>query len=423
MNEVEILTLLLGEFHDKLQRKLAIIPRDNHFPVADNKIKVVIGMRRAGKTSFMFQTIQSLLKKNIPVSRILYINFEDDRLMPLTREKCAKLIEAFYTLYPDNHDQRCYLFLDEIQMAPDWAMIVRRFHDSKNVDIYLSGSSAKLLSKEIHTSLRGRSLSTEIWPLSFKEFLITKKADIQTDLFSQKVQDKLKQYFHDYLLSGGFPEVVHFDTETRIKTLQEYINVVIYRDIIERHKVKNTALLQYMIFFMLQNGGTSFSISKFYNDVKSQGYQTSRDALYDYAHYIEDAYLVFSIELYNRSFRKTQTNPKKVYAVDPGLVNAVKLNAQFDLGRLFENVVYLDLKRQGCQVNYYLTKERFEVDFLATTVRGEQKLIQVCWDASDTNTLAREERALHAAKKELKIDGEIITLNGYLKNNLHGWSE
>src|SRR3990167_1281676 len=215
MNEVEILTRLLSEFRDKLQRNLNLIPRDIHFPTADNKIKVAIGMRRAGKTSFMFQTIQSLLKKNIPVSQILYINFEDDRLMPLTREKCAQLIEAFYTLYPDNHNQRCYLFLDEIQMAPDWAIIVRRFHDSKNVDIYLSGSSAKLLSKEIHTSLRGRSLSTEIWPLCFKEFLVAKKADIETDLFSQKVQDQLRQYFHEYLLSGGFPEVVNFDAATR----------------------------------------------------------------------------------------------------------------------------------------------------------------------------------------------------------------
>src|SRR3990167_519362 len=318
MIEKELLEMLLGEFRDKLQY-VSIIRRNAVFPVADNKIKVAIGMRRAGKTSFLLQTIQSLCAEGIPITQILYINFEDDRLMPLTREKCAKLIEAFYTLHPENHDHRCYFFLDEIQMAPDWAVIVRRMHDTKDAEIYLSGSSAKLLSKEIHTSLRGRSLSTEIWPLSFKEFLIAKKADIETDLFSQKIQDQLRQYFRDYLLSGGFPEIINFDAETLIKTLQEYINVVIYRDIIERHKVKNTALLQYMIFFMLQNGGTSFSISKFYNDVKSQGYQTSRDALYNYAHYIEDAYLVFSIGLYDHSFRKTQTNPKKVYAIDPGL--------------------------------------------------------------------------------------------------------
>src|SRR3990167_3860672 len=170
MNDQAMLAVLLGEFRDKLQR-VPSIARDAVFPVADNKIKVAVGMRRAGKTSFIYQTIQALLAKKIPLSRILYINFEDDRLVPLTREKCAKLIEAFYTLYPENHDQRCYLFFDEIQNAEDWPIIIRRFHDSKNAEIYLTGSSAKLLSTEIATSLRGRSLATEIWPFSFQEFL------------------------------------------------------------------------------------------------------------------------------------------------------------------------------------------------------------------------------------------------------------
>ena len=182
MNDQEMLTLLLGEFRDKLQRTL-ITPRNVAFPIADSKIKVAVGMRRAGKTSFMLQTIQSLPAKKIPINQILYINFEDDRLMPLTREKCVQLIEAFYALYPENHDRRCYLFLDEIQMVPDWAIVVRRFHDTKNAEIYLSGSSAKLLSKEIHTSLRGRSLATEIWPLSFQEFVSAKKISKQDDLF------------------------------------------------------------------------------------------------------------------------------------------------------------------------------------------------------------------------------------------------
>lgn len=415
MNEAELLTLLIGEFHDKLQRNVHI-PRKLAFPVAENKIKVAIGMRRVGKTSFLFQTIRSLLLRRISEKQILYLNLEDDRLMPFTREKLAKLIEAFYALYPENHDKRCYLFLDEIQMVPDWAIVVRRFHDSKNVEIYLSGSSAKLLSKEIHTSLRGRSLATEIWPFSFEEYLISKKIKMNEKLFTQKTQDQLKKYFHGYLLCGGFPEVTHFTDETRIKTLQEYIDVVIYRDIIERYGVKNTTLLRYMIFFILQNGSTAFSIHKFYNDVKTQGYQISKNILYDYAHYIEDAYLAFSVGLYDRSLRKTQTNPKKNYAIDTGIINAVKINASQDVGRLFENVIFLDLKRQGYHVNYYLTKDRYEIDFVATTVQGEKKLIQVCWDASNMDTLAREQRALEVAKKELKTDGEIITLHSYLKN-------
>lgn len=417
MSDLNMLEVLLGEFRDQLAQT-ASIARDTAFSTTHKKIKVAVGMRRTGKTSFLFQTIQSLLANKIAINQILYLNFEDDRLMPLTRGKGAQLLEAFYTLYPENHDRRCYLFLDEIQMVPDWAIIVRRFYDTKNVEIYLSGSSAKLLSKEIHTSLRGRSLATEIWPLSFHEYLAARNKKTQTDLFSQKKQDQLKKYFHDYLMGGGFPELVHFTAEDRIKTLQEYVDVVIYRDIVERHGIKHIALLRYMIFFIIQNNGTSFSINKFYNDAKSRGYKISKDILYDYVAHIEDAYLAFSVELYDRSLRKVQTNPKKIYAIDTGLVNAMTFNAQTDLGRLLENIVYIDLRRKGYHVNYYLTKERFEVDFVARSLLGKQKLIQVCWDASDEKTMAREQRALDAAKKELKLDGEIITLSGYLKNGI-----
>lgn len=408
---------LLGEFWEKLQ-KTTFIPRKTVFSQPDNKIKVAIGMRRTGKTSLMMQTIQSLYEKKISRSQILYINFEDDRLMPLTREKCAELIEAFYALYPENHERRCYLFLDEIQVVPDWAIVVRRFFDTKNVEIYLSGSSSKLLSSEIHTSLRGRSLATEIWPLSFEEWLIAKKIKNQIELFSQKIQDQYQQYFRDYLMTGGFPECINYDFDNRMKTLQEYIDVVIYRDIIERHHIKHVALLRYMIFFMIQNCGGTFSIHKFYNDVKTQGYAISKNILYDYAQHIEEAYLAFSVGLYDRSIRKTQTNPKKNYTIDPGLLNATKLNTQNDLGRLFENVVYLDLRRQGYKIFYYLTKERYEIDFLAQSPQGKEKLIQVCWDTSNAETLVREERALKIATKELKIEGELITLQSYLRGNI-----
>ncbi|OGT25634.1 MAG: hypothetical protein A3I77_04985 [Gammaproteobacteria bacterium RIFCSPLOWO2_02_FULL_42_14] len=420
MNVVAMLEILLGEIQDKL-RDVPAIPRNITFPAVEKKIKVAVGMRRTGKTSFMFQTIQSLLAKKIPASQILYLNFEDDRLMPLTREKAAKLIEAFYAIYPENHERRCYLFLDEIQMVPDWPVIVRRFYDTKNTDIYLSGSSAKLLSKEIHTSLRGRSLATEIWPLSFQEYLVAKDIQLSTDLFSQKKQDQLKKYFCDYLISGGFPEIIHFNSELRIKTLQEYIEVTLYRDIVERHGVKHVALLKYLIFFIIQNSGSSFSIHKFYHDVKTQGYKITKDILYEYVRYIEDAYLAFSVGLYDRSIRKIQTNPKKMYAIDTGLICALTLNTQFDFGKLFENVVYVDLKRQGYQVNYYLTKERYEIDFVAQSLQGDKKLIQVCWDILDEETLAREERALNIAKQELKMDGEIITLHHYLKNRVKPW--
>ncbi len=418
MNIQAILEQLLGEFKDKLSQLDGMTPRKTAFPVAQNKIKVAIGMRRTGKTYFMYQKIKQLLDEGVPFTQILYINFEDDRLLPLTREKLADLIEAFYSLYPSNHEKKCYFFLDEIQNVPDWPIVIRRFHDSKNTEIYLSGSSAKLLSKEIATNLRGRSLATEIWPYSFNEYLTAKQIPSEFELFDKKTEDTLQKHFYEYLSCGGFPEVIHYQTDERIKTLQEYIDVVIYRDIIERHAVKHPSLIKYMILFMLTNVSRPFSINKFYNDVKGQGYKISKDTLYNYADHIEDAYLAFLVGIYDTSIRKAQTNPKKIFAIDPGLINAVRLNTKSDHCKLFENIIYLDLKRQGYNVYYYLTKDRYEVDFLVQTPTGKEKLIQVCWDMSDPKTREREERALEKAQQELNIDGDIITLSSYLKSGV-----
>jgi predicted AAA+ superfamily ATPase len=414
----QIIQTLVHESSDNLKRLSFLVPRTAQFPNAINKIKVAVGMRRTGKTYFLYFYILQLLAQNIPSTRILYLNFEDDRLFPLSMKKLASLVDSFYSLYPENHENKCYLFLDEIQNVPDWAVVIRRFYDSKNCEIFLTGSSAKLLSKEIATSLRGRSLATEIWPYSFDEFLQAKKISIEQALFSQEIKDKLTQLFHLYLQEGGFPEVIHYSPEIRQRTLQEYVDVVIYRDIIERHQLSNSTVLKYMIMFMIHNIAAPFSINKFYNDVKSQGYKVGKDNLYDYLRYIEDAYLIFSIPLYAKSIRKVQSNPKKIYAIDTGLIRALTLDYVNDFGRLFENIVYLDLRRKGYSVSYYLTQDRYEIDFVVENRIGEKKLYQVVWDTSDPHTLEREKRALLQAQAELNLPGEIITLNSYLKKEI-----
>jgi uncharacterized protein len=413
-----ILQILLGEFHTKLSLLKDLVPREAAFAEAPNKIKVAIGMRRAGKTYFVYQHILHLIEEGIDKNQILYLNFEDDRLRTFDHGSLAKLVEAFYSLYPENHEKRCYLFLDEIQNVEEWPQVVRRFHDTKNVEIFLTGSSAKLLSKEIATSLRGRSLATEIWPYSFKEFIKAQKLTINTSLYDKKTQDRLMKAFQLYLSTGGFPEVTFYPVDVRQQTLQEYIDLVIYRDIVERHRISNPALIKHMILSMLRNTGRPFSVHKFYNESKSLGYAISKDVLYDYSDYIEDAYLTFSIPIFDSSVRKVQANPKKLYAIDPGLVRALTLDYDRDLGRLFENVVYLDLRRHRCHVSYYLTKDRREVDFIIQTPRGQKKFFQVVWNMEDPDTCERETRALETAMKELKIPGEILTLNAYLQKGI-----
>ena len=413
-----IIQVLLGEFYEKLNSLKGIVIRDAKFPKADDKIKVAMGMRRSGKTYFLYQQILKMINDGVDKTAILYINFEDDRLLPLNVAKLAELVDSFYSFYPQNHDRKCYLFFDEIQNIENWPIVIRRLQDTKNVEIFLTGSSSKLLSKEIATNLRGRSLAIEIWPYSFYEFMKAKNFKIEKNLYDKKTQDKLRQIFHYYLSEGGFPEIISYDTDVKHQTLQEYLDVVIYRDIIERHKITNPKVLKYMILSMIHNVGRPFAINKFYKDLRSQGYKISKNILYEYADHIEDVYLAFSVDLYDKSFRKTHTSPKKLYAIDPGMIRALTLDYENDLGRLFENIIYLDLKRLGCKINYYLTSERYEIDFVAKTPRGNKKFFQVCWNMQDAKTINREKRALQAGEKELKIDGELITLESYLNEGI-----
>ena len=196
--------------------------------------------------------------------------------------------------------------------------------------------------------------------------------------------------------------------------LQDYVEVVIFRDIIERYNISNIALVKYMIKTILHSSGRQLSINKLYNDIKSQGIKIGKNTLYNYLVSIEDCYLAFTVPVYKQSLRAVQSNPKKVYAVDTGLIQALTLRKE-DYGSLFENIVYLFLRRNQYDVYYYLTKDRYEVDFLAKDIFGNLRLFQVFYDMKEQSTFEREKRALDIAKNELGMDGEIITPENYLK--------
>lgn len=411
---VNILPTLLEEFVEKLSEAKKGIPREASFPKAENLIKVAIGMRRAGKTYFSLQKVLDLLEQNIPIESILYINFEDDRLLPMDHKGMGKLIDDFYTLFPENHHRQCFLFLDEVQNIPNWALVVRRFFDSKKVQIYLTGSSAKLLSKEISTSLRGRSLETEIWPFSFAEYLQAHNIKSTKAPFGKKTLDIMRKNLLDYLHIGGFPAVQHLSSSEQLQTLQGYVETVIFRDIVERHNVTNLTLLRYLINFLMKNVGAPFSINKFYNDIKSQGFKVGKDTLYNYLDYLEDAYLLFPVSHFTESIRETQTSSKKIYAIDNGLLLANTFNLSSNYGKLFENLIFLDLRRQGKEVFYYKTKTGYEIDFIVKSKQANLEFIQVVWDQENPKTRQREERALHEAENELGIKGKILDLPTYL---------
>jgi hypothetical protein len=255
---LNLIKTLHDEFLTKLDAFKQLTPRKSEFVEVKDKISVAIGMRRTGKTHLMFSKMHSLLNNGISSSQILYIDFEDDRLIPLDSEKLAQLVDNFYRLFPNNHDQMCYLFLDEIQVVENWAIVIRRLSKTGNIKLFLSGSSAKLLSKEIATSLRGRSISTEVWPFSFEEFLLARNVKIPKTAISKKELDLLMRELMLYFKTGGFPGLTNETPVVRNKILQEYIDTVIYRDIVERNNITNLKLIKYMILYLLKNYAKNF---------------------------------------------------------------------------------------------------------------------------------------------------------------------
>jgi uncharacterized protein len=410
-----LIATLMEENQARLARPL--VRRNIQMLAPGERIAVAMGMRRSGKTCLMIQAMQDLLAQGAPEASLLFLSFEDDRLQPLDLAGAARIIDAFYAHAPENHERTTYLFLDEIHALPDWSRLVRRLQDTRKVRLYLTGSSAKMLSREIATELRGRSLATEVWPYGFTEWLAAAPAraeQLPKPPFGQRTLDLLRPKLVAYLDEGGFPEVRGLEAALRLRLLQDYVDVVVFRDVVERHGISNLPLARYLTRILLRSAGRSLSLNKLHNDLHSQGRKVAKDTLYEYVNHFEDAYLCFAVPLHQASPRKAETAPKKVYCVDPGLIAAFRMGGE-DLGQRFENMVYLDLRRQGCEVAYYLTQSRKEVDFVVRYPDGRQELIQVCWDTRDPDTLAREEEALAEAELELGLEGRIITMSAYLE--------
>lgn len=406
-----IIETIIAEFHE---RELpTVFPREAKLPEIPGKIDVVIGMRRTGKTFFLYQAMQRYLKQGLAKQRLLYINFDDERLLPLATDQLHLITDTYYQMFPHFKKEKCYFFFDEIQNINNWERYIRRLLDTENAHIFLTGSSAKLLSKEIATNLRGRSIATEIFPFSFRETLQYENPAL---MFKQHPGAQTRVLFanrlQQFLTTGGFPETQNIDPYYRALILQEYVDIVILRDIVERHQISNIQALRAMVRHLLNAPANLFSVNKFYNDLKSQSISCSKDTLYDYLNYLEDAYLVYPASVYTRSERVRRTNPRKIYAIDVGLINAFLHQPQSDWGRLLENFVYMELHRRHHSIEYYNTENNTEVDFITTSITGERALYQVAIDISQPETYQRELRALESAMRENKLKtAYLITLN------------
>ena len=365
--------LLIKEFHEDqlpspVEREL-ILPRTK-------KIITLTGSRRSGKTFYFFQLIQTLLQE-VDRELIIYLNFEDDRILPLEISDLDTLLEAYYELYPHNKDKELFLFFDEIQNVDSWEVYIRRIHDKEKVKIWITGSNSNLLSREIATSLRGRTLTFSIFPFSFREFLTYKGIQKNHHLTYSKDRFKVKKLFDRYLRLGGFPEVVTEENHLEQSILSEYFEIMIYRDIVERFSVRNTNLLKKLGKYLLTNIARPFSINGYYSSLKETT-AVSKETLFEYVSYFQEASVIYLVPLFSYSVRKQQMNPKKVYCVDNGLRNAVSFTFSQDYGWLAENLVFIELQKQGVELYYWKDKE--EVDFVVKHKDHSITAINVTYD-------------------------------------------
>jgi len=405
-----ILSQLIDDFHE---RQLPDpVARNKEFFRVKGKADVVIGMRRSGKTWFCFQKIKELMAAGIKKEEILYLNFEDDRLLEFNASHFQAIVDVYFGKHPEHRNNCCYFFFDEIQRIDQWEIFIRRLLDTENLQIFITGSSSKLLGSEIATSLRGRSLATEIFPFSFEEYL--KFHGLFTEspkTFGANTAAKLRKAAKEYLEIGGFPEVQGTPIDLRVEILQGYIDSVLLKDIIERHKVGNVLVLKYLVRHMINSFGGQFSVNKFFNTLKSMGIKCTKNSLYEYLDHLTDAFLFYKVPIFSRSEKSRLLNPAKIYTIDTGLLNAMTFRHSSNYGRLLETMVFMQLRRAGWFAEYYHTKDGYEVDFLTKDKPGGRtQLIQVCWEMAEKQTFERELRGLKSAMAELSVSsGTIVT--------------
>ena len=394
--------------------------RDVHLPVLPGKVHAVIGMRRAGKTTFLRQILMGR-RAEIRPERALYFSFDDDRLAGIGVEQLSFLLEEYYRRYPHLRGrEQAYWYLDEIQLIPGWERFVRRVMDTEKIEIIVSGSSAKMLSREVHTSLRGRGIATVIRPFSFREFLRHRKEEPQKEpqCWTAAERSLVEKRFGEYLLEGGFPEVQGMASALRVELLQGYVDTVLFRDVVERYGVTQVAALRWVVRQCLRNPAGSFSVHRLHQDLKSQGHGVAKDLVHDMVGYLLDAFLLSAVPLATESERQRNSNPRKYYPADPGLIPAFDASRRTNVGHALETVVLNELERRGAEIGYLKTPSGWEVDFLANYRSGETELLQVCADLSDQSTRERELRALtdaspiypHANQKLLVLNSD--SLNG-----------
>ncbi len=419
MIEKEILGQIILDFHKGPFPPPGLIERDLQvsLEIPLKRSIAILGPRRAGKTYYQFSLIKKLLENGVSKERILYINFEDSKLIDMSLADSVKLLEVFYEIYPENKKKKVWFFFDEIQNVDKWEVFIRGILDKENAQVFISGSSSKLLSREISTSLRGRTLSYLLLPFSFSEILRAKKIKYDKYLSSEQ-KSMLGNYLRDYFSYGGYPEVVIYPQE-RKKILQEIIEVTIYRDLIERHKIRNTKVVKLMFNYLVK--AKEFSIHQFYNFLKSLNIQVSKNSLYNYLEFFNDAFIFFPLKKFSYSLKNIEQSIPKIYVIDNAFIELIAGNEK---GKKLENLIFLSLLQKGLQPNrdiFYFSSNSGEVDFVIKKGKRVLSLLRCCFDVNDYQTRERELKSLIKAGKTFSCsDLKVITYDYQAEERIEG---
>jgi len=376
-------------------QRLKIIDRELNINFAEGKATVIVGPRRAGKTFFLKSFA---LKQNT----FFYIDFENIIFKKLSPLEIFEIISIYTETFGEKPS---LLLLDEIQNLPEWQSVVRALLE-RNYNLLISGSSSKLLSMEIATQLRGRSLSYLLLPFSFREFLLLKKFEMKKHLTLEE-EGKIKNLLIEYMEGSSYPEVLITGNE---RILGEYYNTILYTDFVERFRLKSLDVARFVFNFFLFNFSNEFSINKIVNFLSSQGIKFGKETVYDYVEKLPETLNVFFIERYEKSAYKRKAWPRKCYICDWGLSRLLSFEKNY--GKIMENIVFLEWKRKTNENPFlditYLKLNNGEVDFVIREGLRIKQLVQVTYAHSKDELDKREIRSLLKVSEILECKDLLI---------------
>lgn len=386
--------------------------REMKLPISNGRIVTVTGVRRCGKSSLLGLAVNDLLQSGVSRDRILFVGFDDERLAALKTENLDEILQAYREMFPSQSLKDVYMFFDEIQLVEGWELFVLRVYKNYCKNIFITGSTAKMLSGEMVSALRGWPDEYREYTLSFQEYIAFKS--IKANRFTEEGAAVLANEFRSYCKEGGFPQVIFAkNTIEKVKLLQSYFNTMLFRDMIEHYRITTSPdVVRYFLKRVMSNLSKPTSVNNIYNELKSQGVKVSKDSLYMWLDYACNVFLFHKVPQYTKSLVKERSMPAKYYVADVGLRNAVMLSQSEDEGKVLENIVYLMIQRTLTEDDkLYFFSENNECDFVVQRGGGISELIQVCWALDETNQ-TREIGGLLAASAVTGCEKcKIITFN------------